>query len=140
MVITDTTIHCSSNKPHTNYYKQKSCNLFPTDFLSFSLPKQTPPYFTFFLLLLKTSLHLFSYFKNSKPNRNRKKNNTVTVTQHTEAKEVCFVFVWLHFSPMGARCSKLSLCWWPSHIKSNHHNLSDNGVTNFFSHFTGHFQ
>ncbi|KEH30208.1 putative transferase, protein kinase RLK-Pelle-RLCK-XII-1 family [Medicago truncatula] len=27
---------------------------------------------------------------------------------------------------MGARCSKLSLCWWPSHIKSNHHNLSDN--------------
>ncbi|KAJ6315691.1 hypothetical protein OIU78_019042, partial [Salix suchowensis] len=20
---------------------------------------------------------------------------------------------------MGARCSKLSLCWWPSHLKSN---------------------
>lgn len=27
---------------------------------------------------------------------------------------------------MGARCSKLSLCWWPSHIKSNLHDLSDN--------------
>ncbi|XP_045826668.1 serine/threonine-protein kinase BSK5-like [Trifolium pratense] len=27
---------------------------------------------------------------------------------------------------MGVRCSKLSLCWWPSHIKSNHQNLSDN--------------
>ncbi|KAK7404524.1 hypothetical protein VNO78_05473 [Psophocarpus tetragonolobus] len=26
---------------------------------------------------------------------------------------------------MGARCSKFSLCWWPSHIKSNLHNLSD---------------
>ncbi|KAG4979657.1 hypothetical protein JHK85_033615 [Glycine max] len=27
---------------------------------------------------------------------------------------------------MGARCSKFSLCWWPSHLKSNLHNLSDN--------------
>ncbi|KAL1323945.1 hypothetical protein HN51_034156 [Arachis hypogaea] len=27
---------------------------------------------------------------------------------------------------MGARCSKFSLCWWPSHIKSNLHDLSDN--------------
>ncbi|XP_061350226.1 serine/threonine-protein kinase BSK5-like isoform X2 [Gastrolobium bilobum] len=28
---------------------------------------------------------------------------------------------------MGARCSKFSLCWWPSNIKSNLHDLSDNG-------------
>ncbi|QCD88398.1 serine/threonine-protein kinase BSK5 [Vigna unguiculata] len=27
---------------------------------------------------------------------------------------------------MGARCSKFSLCWWPSHVKSNLHDLSDN--------------
>ncbi|CAJ1933209.1 unnamed protein product [Sphenostylis stenocarpa] len=27
---------------------------------------------------------------------------------------------------MGARCSKFSLCWWPSHMKSNLHDLSDN--------------
>ncbi|RDX75123.1 putative serine/threonine-protein kinase BSK3 [Mucuna pruriens] len=27
---------------------------------------------------------------------------------------------------MGGRCSKLSLCWWPSHIESNLHDLSDN--------------
>ncbi|KAK7262514.1 hypothetical protein RJT34_30088 [Clitoria ternatea] len=27
---------------------------------------------------------------------------------------------------MGIRCSKFSLCWWPSHIKSNLHDLSDN--------------
>ncbi|XP_020206224.1 serine/threonine-protein kinase BSK5 [Cajanus cajan] len=27
---------------------------------------------------------------------------------------------------MGVRCSKFSLCWWPSHIKSNLHDLSDN--------------
>ncbi|XP_057456176.1 serine/threonine-protein kinase BSK5-like [Lotus japonicus] len=27
---------------------------------------------------------------------------------------------------MGARCSKFSLCWWPSNIKSNLHDLSHN--------------
>ncbi|KAK7312442.1 hypothetical protein VNO77_36305 [Canavalia gladiata] len=27
---------------------------------------------------------------------------------------------------MGVRCSKLSPCWWPSHIKSNLHDFSDN--------------
>ncbi|KAJ7980788.1 Kinase family protein [Quillaja saponaria] len=26
---------------------------------------------------------------------------------------------------MGARCSKFSLCWWPSHIRSNRHDSSD---------------
>ena len=42
---------------------------------------------------------------------------------------------------MGARCSKFSLCWWPSNIKANLHDLSDNGGDpfNFFSHFTCHF-
>ncbi|KAJ4725679.1 Kinase family protein [Melia azedarach] len=32
---------------------------------------------------------------------------------------------------MGARCSKLSLCWWPSNLKSNLHDSSDleNGST-----------
>ncbi|EOA13269.1 hypothetical protein CARUB_v10026298mg [Capsella rubella] len=26
---------------------------------------------------------------------------------------------------MGPRCSKLSLCWWPSHLKPTHHEASD---------------
>lgn len=31
----------------------------------------------------------------------------------------------LRFNPMGAGCSKLSLCWWPSNFKSNLHGSSD---------------
>jgi hypothetical protein len=33
---------------------------------------------------------------------------------------------------MGGRCSKLSLCWWPSHLKSNLNYPSDLGNLNNF--------
>lgn len=33
---------------------------------------------------------------------------------------------------MGPRCSKLSLCWWPTHLKSTHNDASDLGNNHFF--------
>lgn len=136
--------HPKKKKTFGSEERKKKVIFFPTHFLC----SQTPPYSAFFSpLSLLNFLFILSFFPSPVLHKSdrairEKKRRTVGVTRTHTQKGSSFsnsLSCGIAFSPMGARCSKFSLCWWPSNIKSNLHDLSDNNGEVLFSHFTCHF-